>query len=235
MDPTPSETAKTWRLKSASPKWASRSLKASWPSGSRQKVKSVSADEPLVEVETDKITVEVPAPAAGVLRKQAAGEGDTVNVGDDMIGEIEEGAGAARRATERRNLRPLRLPLPPRRRLPRPPREAMDTPRSCQPPARRPTDAGSIRLHGQSGTGRGRTRAQGRRHRSGEQARRTTPAAKRPAAIRPCGPTGRARHRSPRDPPKDELRCVDAWPNAWSSRSTPRPSSPRSTRSTCPA
>lgn len=54
----------------------------------------VAADEPIVEVETDKITVEVPAPAAGVLRKQAAGEGDTVGVGD-IIGEIEEGAGAS--------------------------------------------------------------------------------------------------------------------------------------------
>ena len=38
---------------------------------------TVSADEPLVEVETDKITVEVPAPSAGVLTKQSAGEGDT--------------------------------------------------------------------------------------------------------------------------------------------------------------
>ncbi len=55
---------------------------------------AVSADEPIVEVETDKITVEVPAPAGGVLRKQTAGEGDTVGVGD-IIGEIEEGDGAA--------------------------------------------------------------------------------------------------------------------------------------------
>ena len=54
---------------------------------------SVAADEPVVEVETDKITVEVPSPTAGVLRKQGAAEGDTVSVGD-VIGEIEEGAGA---------------------------------------------------------------------------------------------------------------------------------------------
>ena len=50
----------------------------------------VSADEPVVEVETDKITVEVPSPAAGVLRKQAVGEGDTVAVGD-ILGEIDDG------------------------------------------------------------------------------------------------------------------------------------------------
>ncbi len=55
---------------------------------------TVSADEPLVEVETDKITVEVPAPSAGVLTKQSAGEGDTVNVGD-IIGMIETGSAAA--------------------------------------------------------------------------------------------------------------------------------------------
>jgi 2-oxoglutarate dehydrogenase E2 component (dihydrolipoamide succinyltransferase) len=53
----------------------------------------VAADEPLVEVETDKITVEVPAPAAGVLRKQAASQGATVAVGD-VIGQIEEGEAA---------------------------------------------------------------------------------------------------------------------------------------------
>lgn len=55
---------------------------------------TVAADEPLVEVETDKITVEVPAPSAGVLLKQGAGEGDTVNVGD-VIGSIDGNASAA--------------------------------------------------------------------------------------------------------------------------------------------
>jgi len=54
---------------------------------------TVSADEPLVEIETDKITVEVPAASAGVLLKQGAGEGDTVNVGD-VIGSIDGNASA---------------------------------------------------------------------------------------------------------------------------------------------
>jgi 2-oxoglutarate dehydrogenase E2 component (dihydrolipoamide succinyltransferase) len=52
---------------------------------------SVAADEPIVELETDKITVEVPAPAAGVLAKQSANVEDVVNVGD-VIGEISAGA-----------------------------------------------------------------------------------------------------------------------------------------------
>jgi 2-oxoglutarate dehydrogenase E2 component (dihydrolipoamide succinyltransferase) len=54
---------------------------------------TVSQGETLVELETDKITVEVPALQAGVLAKQAHKEGDVVKVGDEL-GEIEEGAGS---------------------------------------------------------------------------------------------------------------------------------------------
>ncbi len=42
---------------------------------------AVAVDEPLVELETDKVTIEVPAPAAGVLADIAAKDGDTVAVG----------------------------------------------------------------------------------------------------------------------------------------------------------
>ena len=42
---------------------------------------AVKADEPLVELETDKVTVEVPAPAAGVLVEIVAAAGATVGVG----------------------------------------------------------------------------------------------------------------------------------------------------------
>src|SRR5437879_7901136 len=54
----------------------------------------VAVDEPLVELETDKVTIEVPAPAAGVLGDIAAKDGDTVAVGA-LLGQIKEGAGAA--------------------------------------------------------------------------------------------------------------------------------------------
>lgn len=47
----------------------------------------VAADEPVVELETDKVTIEVPAPAAGVLESITANPGDTVNVGA-LIGAI---------------------------------------------------------------------------------------------------------------------------------------------------
>ena len=55
---------------------------------------TVAADEPVVELETDKVTIEVPAPTAGVLSAISANPGDTVNVGA-LIGAIGEGAGAA--------------------------------------------------------------------------------------------------------------------------------------------
>jgi 2-oxoglutarate dehydrogenase E2 component (dihydrolipoamide succinyltransferase) len=55
---------------------------------------AVAVDEPLVELETDKVTIEVPAPAAGVLGEIAAKDGDTVAVGA-VLGQIKEGAGAA--------------------------------------------------------------------------------------------------------------------------------------------
>ncbi|MGC1351778.1 MAG: biotin/lipoyl-containing protein, partial [Xanthobacteraceae bacterium] len=54
----------------------------------------VAVDEPLVELETDKVTIEVPAPAAGVLTDVAVKDGDTVAVGA-LLGAIKEGAGAA--------------------------------------------------------------------------------------------------------------------------------------------
>jgi 2-oxoglutarate dehydrogenase E2 component (dihydrolipoamide succinyltransferase) len=55
---------------------------------------TVAADEPVVELETDKVTVEVPAPAAGVLEAISAEQGVTVNVGA-LIGAIKEGAAGA--------------------------------------------------------------------------------------------------------------------------------------------
>src|SRR5438132_11138742 len=53
----------------------------------------VKVDEPLVELETDKVTIEVPAPSAGVLADIAAKDGETVAVGA-LLGEIKAGTGA---------------------------------------------------------------------------------------------------------------------------------------------
>ncbi|MFP4004408.1 MAG: 2-oxoglutarate dehydrogenase complex dihydrolipoyllysine-residue succinyltransferase, partial [Alphaproteobacteria bacterium] len=56
----------------------------------KQEGDAVEADEPLVELETDKVTLEVPAPASGVIAKISVKEGDTVQVGS-VLGSIEEG------------------------------------------------------------------------------------------------------------------------------------------------
>ncbi len=56
---------------------------------------AVAADEPLVELETDKVTVEVPASSAGTISEIVAAEGDNVEVGS-LLGAIAEGAGPAK-------------------------------------------------------------------------------------------------------------------------------------------
>jgi 2-oxoglutarate dehydrogenase E2 component (dihydrolipoamide succinyltransferase) len=58
---------------------------------------AVAVDEPLVELETDKVTIEVPAPSAGTLGEIVAKDGETVAVGA-LLGQITEGAAAAKPA-----------------------------------------------------------------------------------------------------------------------------------------
>lgn len=55
---------------------------------------AVSRDEPLVDIETDKVVLEVVAPADGVLKEIIKGEGDTV-LSDELIATFEEGAAAS--------------------------------------------------------------------------------------------------------------------------------------------
>jgi 2-oxoglutarate dehydrogenase E2 component (dihydrolipoamide succinyltransferase) len=58
---------------------------------------AVAVDEPLVELETDKVTIEVPAPSAGTLGEIVAKDGETVAVGA-LLGQINEGGAAAKPA-----------------------------------------------------------------------------------------------------------------------------------------
>ena len=55
---------------------------------------AIKADEPLVELETDKVTIEVPAPSAGTLSEIVAQAGETVGLGA-LLGQISAGNGAA--------------------------------------------------------------------------------------------------------------------------------------------
>src|SRR5512140_1931983 len=72
---------------------------------------AVAVDEPLVELETDKVTIEVPAPSAGVLGEIIAKDGETVAVGA-LLGQITDGAGAAKAAAAPAAAKAAAAPVP---------------------------------------------------------------------------------------------------------------------------
>jgi 2-oxoglutarate dehydrogenase E2 component (dihydrolipoamide succinyltransferase) len=72
---------------------------------------AVAVDEPLVELETDKVTIEVPAPSAGVLGEIAAKDGETVAVGA-LLGQINEGAASAAKPAAAAPAKPAAAPAP---------------------------------------------------------------------------------------------------------------------------
>ena len=110
---------------------------------------AVAVDEPLVELETDKVTLEVPAPAAGVLADIAAKDGETVAVGA-LLGQIKDGAGA-----------------------PRPPRQAAAA--RPQPPSRRRSRADSPRRAASRASADAPLAPSVRKHRRRERHRRRRP------------------------------------------------------------
>ncbi|ODR90820.1 2-oxoglutarate dehydrogenase complex dihydrolipoyllysine-residue succinyltransferase [Sinorhizobium alkalisoli] len=67
---------------------------------------AIKADEPLLELETDKVTIEVPAPAAGTLSEIVVEAGETVGLGA-LLGQIAEGAGAAAAAPAEKKPEPV--------------------------------------------------------------------------------------------------------------------------------
>jgi len=75
---------------------------------------AVAADEPIATLETDKVSVDVPSPVAGVLTETLANEGDTVAVGG-LIARVDENATAGAPAAATQSTPATRLPPPPRR------------------------------------------------------------------------------------------------------------------------
>jgi 2-oxoglutarate dehydrogenase E2 component (dihydrolipoamide succinyltransferase) len=111
---------------------------------------AVAVDEPLVELETDKVTIEVPAPAAGVLSGIAVKDGETVAVGA-LLGEIKEGAAVAPVKA------PARPPVPAAQSTPQPapqpsPAAPAPKPAAKTPPAETPLAPSVRRLAAESGT-----------------------------------------------------------------------------------
>jgi 2-oxoglutarate dehydrogenase E2 component (dihydrolipoamide succinyltransferase) len=69
---------------------------------------AVAVDEMLCELETDKVTIEVPSPAAGVLGDHVAKSGDTVGV-DALLSTVEDGAGAPAKKAEEKAEKPVKV------------------------------------------------------------------------------------------------------------------------------
>jgi 2-oxoglutarate dehydrogenase E2 component (dihydrolipoamide succinyltransferase) len=73
---------------------------------------TVALDEPLVELETDKVSVEVPSPVAGVLAAIDVKEGETVEVGA-LLGSVSEGDAPAKPAAAKTETAPAAAPAAP--------------------------------------------------------------------------------------------------------------------------
>jgi 2-oxoglutarate dehydrogenase E2 component (dihydrolipoamide succinyltransferase) len=94
---------------------------------------AVAVDEPLCELETDKVTVEVSAPASGVLAELAVDEGATVAVGT-VIGRLNEG-GAAAKAPAPAKAAPAAAPAAPKAEAKAPPKAAPAPSGPAMPPS----------------------------------------------------------------------------------------------------
>ena len=167
---------------------------------------AVKADEPLVEVESDKATVEVPSPGSGVLRKILHQQGSTVPIGE-VIAEIEEGATATATASAsapapKLETKPESKPAPaPAPAVPQPP-PALPTPAQA---AALSAGSASTGASGASSTisGNGKPGGNGHGQRrdtdDGHGAIKASPALRRmmaeqdiaPGDVAPSGPAGR--------------------------------------------
>ena len=157
---------------------------------------TVARDEPLVELETDKVTVEVPSPAAGTLESIAVETGATVQVGT-VLGSIAEGAGAARPTPARPVTQPTPVSPPPPAPQPVRPAPAPSQPAPAQtapepapvpvmPSVRRISEETGISPSSLNGSGKGGRVTKGDML-SALEARAAERAA-RPAPVVPSGP-----------------------------------------------
>ena len=114
---------------------------------------AVAVDEPLVELETDKVTVEVPSPVSGTLASIAAKDGDTVAVGA-LLGAINEGAGA--KPAPKAEAKPAAKPTPASQSAPAPApaaaKKAADAP--LMPSVRKLAAESGVDPAGVSGSGK---------------------------------------------------------------------------------
>lgn len=150
----------------------------------------VERDQPLVEVSTDKVDAEIPAPATGILEKILVAEGETVPVGTELA-RIDPGAAVSRAAMPATvPAKPVGAQSPEAARIPapaaRPPSPSAHEPRAT-PVAKRMAEEARVDLAGVEGTGAaGRVTKRDVQQRSAE-----APIPKTPA--RSAAATGRER------------------------------------------
>lgn len=121
----------------------------------KQEGDAVKRDEPLLELETDKVTVEVPAPADGMLESISVKDGDTVQVGA-LLGAIAEGA--AGKASVVTATSPTAAKPIPKPQTPTPAPAASPAPKAAtvvaMPSARRIAEENGLDVAAVAGTGR---------------------------------------------------------------------------------
>jgi 2-oxoglutarate dehydrogenase E2 component (dihydrolipoamide succinyltransferase) len=157
---------------------------------------AVEADEPVVDLETDKITVQLPAPKAGQLLEQRYAEGDTVHVGD-VVGAI----GAAEPGKE--------TPAPAKREAPKADGKAQAKPAPAPEPARSEVPATEGNGAGAAALGTRLTPAQRRAQREGRIAEARSPAPPRQA---PSAPPPAPAQRAPAAEPGEREEVVRMSP-----------------------
>jgi len=104
---------------------------------------AITQDEPLIELETDKVTLEVNAPASGKLKDIKIGEGKTVEVGT-LLGLIEVGAAGAKSAPAKAEAPKAAAPAP----------AAAASDKQSGPAARKLMDEAGLSASSLSGTGK---------------------------------------------------------------------------------
>jgi 2-oxoglutarate dehydrogenase E2 component (dihydrolipoamide succinyltransferase) len=139
----------------------------------------VTADEPLVEVESEKATLEVPSPGAGVLRKILRKAGETVAVGE-VIAEIDQVAASAQVAAPA----PVAAPGPVAAPVAAAGQVAAKSPATVDPQTatRPPADAPARASNGRQAGARADSNGRGAEPPSGEEVLRAAPSARRTLA-----------------------------------------------------
>jgi 2-oxoglutarate dehydrogenase E2 component (dihydrolipoamide succinyltransferase) len=121
----------------------------SWLKGEGDRVER---DEAVVEIESDKATLELPAPVSGTIEKLLKKKGDTVKIGE-LIATLAEGAGSPNGAKPKKAAAPSPAP-PPKAAEPAPPPKPVtptrvqEPPPSAAPPRRTPSAERLMEKHG---------------------------------------------------------------------------------------